>query len=99
MQISIIPPRISLLIFICRLAFIPMYRPTMLNSVEHKPMTADAERTALSTMPCKQAKEMPTAKASMLVAIDKVVILSGLSVFNFSSFLFLHPSHIIFIPS
>ena len=76
----------------------PMYKPAMLNSVEHIPMITDAIRTAFSATSCRQAKEMPTAKASMLVAIDKVKIFKWLSILIFLLSFFLHPSHIIFMP-
>lgn len=94
---SIMPPRISLLMFMCRLAFMPMYRPTTLNNVEQMPMMHEACRTASVATFCRQAKEMPTAKASMLVAIDNVIIFNVLNVFIFS-LSSLQPSHIIFIP-
>ena len=99
MQISIIPPRISLLMLMYRLAVMPMQRPIALNKVEQRPMMPDAVSTACSVAFCRQAKDIPTASASKLVATDSITMLAGVSIFAVEVLSFcLMPSHSIFIP-
>ena len=77
----------------------PMQSPATLNRVEQSPMMQAAVSTGCNLMPCRHAKEMPTASASMLVATERTTMPTGVSSLAAVALSFcLMPSHSIFIP-